>query len=178
MFAAACPNCALSWKWAVTLVLVQAALLSAAFCGVIRPTAYFSSKSGLSAARSLPGYTHIFLSSASPHLPSLCLPSPLKLMCALQWSQPEFALSDALTWQQQDWDHLCMGIAHDGIDTALAALDTGADADGGEEGRRGESVDIAVLGAPHCWWNERHCFLCCEDHPNKTFRVSFFFVVC
>jgi hypothetical protein len=28
-----------------------------------------------------------------------------QLLVHQEWSQPEFALSDALTWQQQDWDH-------------------------------------------------------------------------
>ena len=81
-------------------VLVQAALLSVAFCCVIRPTAcaYFSSKSGLSAARSSLAqlYAHLSFFRIIPAsaIPLSAFPSEADVRAAhAEWSQPEFAPS-------------------------------------------------------------------------------------
>jgi hypothetical protein len=93
---------------------------------------------------------------AASAVPLSAFPSAADVSAAhAAWSSPEFSVSDALKWRQEDWDYLQLqGTVHDGIGIALAAaraLVGGA----AEVLLGGDAVDVAVLdGSEFCGWQE------------------------
>ncbi len=72
------------------------------------------------------------------------------------WTDPEFPLSDALKWRQEDFDYMrTPGAAHDGIGAALAAVKVASEGAASSERLEGEDVDVAVLdGSEFTGWPE------------------------
>lgn len=97
---------------------------------------------------------------AASAVPLSAFPSAADVSAAhAAWSSPEFSVSDALKWRQEDWDYLQLpGTVHDGIGIALAAAAAfvgGAAARGSEVLLGGDAVDVAVLdGSEFCGWQE------------------------
>jgi hypothetical protein len=93
---------------------------------------------------------------AASAVPLSAFPSAADVSAAhAAWSSPEFSVSDALKWRQEDWDYLQLpGTVHDGIGIALAAAQAFV---GGaaELLLGGDAVDVAVLdGSEFCGWQE------------------------